>query len=68
MEDKTVGNLEYMCEGCKKANMETYRCEVYAAPPPYYLKHKCCPFNREEKVKPKRKVRVGQQKQKRRFR
>lgn len=58
-------NLDYMCEGCEKADMTLFKCTVYNELPSYYVRRGCCPFNQETKQPTKRKVRVGQQKQKR---
>ena len=55
---------EYVCEGCDRVS-EDIECGVYAFVPPYYLRHKCCPFNKKATTVPKVKVRVGQQKSKR---
>ena len=57
-------NLEYICEGCERITQETQSCGVYADVPPYYLHHKCCPFNMPKQVVKKEHVRVGQQKNK----
>lgn len=56
-------NLEYICEGCSKANMITFGCTMYAEPPSYYVRQGCCAHNRVVKEK-KAFVRTGQQKQK----
>lgn len=59
-----TGNTEYMCEGCERLSPD-FACLVYAAPPSYYIRHGCCPFNMpKRKATSKRRVRVGQQKQK----
>jgi hypothetical protein len=55
---------EYICEGCDRLQANDLTCGVYAFVPPYYIRHKCCPFNRKAKSVPKIKVRVGQQKTK----
>ena len=67
MEDiLTDNNLEYMCHGYDHAD-ETfnYKCLVYLQPPSCYVRQQCCPFNMPRAI-PKRdgRVRVGQQKQK----
>ena len=56
-------NVEYICEGCERVQ-EELTCGVYASPPPYYIRHGCCPFNMPKRTATKkRRVRVGQQKQ-----
>ena len=59
---------EYICEGCDRSywdGMSRRVCGVYAYVPPYYIRTKCCPFNKMERTVPKVKVRVGQQKTRR---
>jgi hypothetical protein len=56
------GNLEYICEGCDRADTTEYTCGVYAKPPSMYVRGGCCPFNRPKTVTKKGRVRVGQQK------
>jgi hypothetical protein len=56
-----------ICDGCKKMS-ETGRCLLYGKPPHIYLSHGGCPHNMVLKEEPKRKVRVGQQKQKKGWR
>lgn len=56
-----MSNLEYMCEGCKRADMNEYRCTAYSSPPSPWVKAQCCPHNRHVKTA-KEKQRVGQQK------
>jgi hypothetical protein len=56
------GNLEYICEGCDRADTTEYRCGVYAVPPSMYVRGGCCPFNKPSTTKKKVRVRVGQQK------
>lgn len=58
-------NLEYICEGCPKADTNWYTCTVYREPPSMYVRHGCCPFNRQVKTKTQGRKRVGQQKQRR---
>jgi hypothetical protein len=57
---------EYICEGCDHVQANDKTCGIYAFVPPYYIRNKCCYFNRPA---PKKKVdvrgRVGQQKTKR---
>jgi hypothetical protein len=55
---------DYICEGCEKVSKDL-ECTVYAQVPPYYIRHRCCPFNRKV-VTVKKKKRVGQQKQRKR--
>jgi hypothetical protein len=71
--------FEYICEGCEKVasvlawsssaskvatvqDSVVYECTVYAFVPPSYQRLGCCPFNRP-KVKAKKKITKGQQKQ-----
>lgn len=61
---KRQENIELICEGCEKFRHETLSCSVYVDIPPYYLRCKCCPFNMPETKVEKKRVRVGQQKQK----
>jgi hypothetical protein len=58
------GNLEYMCEGCKRINTEFLRCTAYETPPSLWVKSQLCPHNCKPKEK-KKFARVGQQKTKR---
>jgi hypothetical protein len=55
-------NLEYICEGCDRADTTNYRCTVYVKPPSMYVRGGCCPFNKPTTTKKKVRVRVGQQK------
>ena len=57
---------EYICEGCDRVS-EEIACKVHAFVPPYYIRHKCCPFNKKATTVPKVKVRVGQQKQRKKI-
>jgi hypothetical protein len=58
-------NLEYICEGCPRADTTEYTCGVYAEPPSIYVRGGCCPFNKPSTTRKKVRVRVGQQKQRR---
>ena len=55
--------LEYICEGCCKADMKRFMCTVYEKPPGMFVGFRCCPFNRRVTTKKREKIRVGQQKQ-----
>jgi hypothetical protein len=55
---------EYICEGCDEVQANDLTCGIYVFVPPYYIRHKCCPFNKRSVTVPKVKVRVGQQKTK----
>ena len=60
-------SLEYICEGCERADESVdFKCLVYARPPSYYVRQGCCPFNMPKRI-PKKlgRVRVGQKKTKR---
>ena len=60
-----IGDLEYMCDGCKKADMETLSCTAYAEPPIMFALKQHCPLNTNLCKKATARRRVGQQKQKR---
>jgi hypothetical protein len=75
-----MATIEYFCERtedrgtrgkvvlanclCSMADPVSYTCTVYDPIPPFYVRRGCCPFNQPVKNVYK-KVRVGQQKQKR---
>ena len=55
------------CEGCRKIekHFDWLWCSIYRYPAIWW-KRGGCPFNTKAEVKPNRKVRVGQQKQRKR--
>lgn len=61
----TEPNLEYACEGCPDA--KDLVCMIWPEPAKlnFIRNHQCCPRNRKYK-EVRRRVRVGQQKQKKR--
>jgi hypothetical protein len=57
------------CTGCSRAKGTEHQpflrmCTVYSFVPSSYIRLGSCPFNVEPIAVPKRKIRVGQQKQK----
>jgi len=56
--------MREICNGCKKARKDG-SCMVYGVPPSVYVRGGECPINQIERKAKKKRVRVGQQKQKR---
>lgn len=55
------------CVGCEKVNLETNKCTVYPKPAIWWRHGRICPMATHMKIEAKKtteKVRVGQQKQK----